>query len=327
MMGDKSLSAFWKITSCCRILVLVLWGSGIVLFPSLFLVSILCTILGSQYALYVVISLVSLVMLVPLDMPLTGRMKSFVVDSIGMIDEYLSPTVVFEDKDALNTDKPHVFGFEPHSILAHDMVFLSSLAGYLPSALNRINILVSSAIFWCPIIRNLFWWVGLRPIEKQVMRRLLAQGISTVLCPGGLQECLYMQRGCENIYLRKRMGFVRLAIEAGAPLVPVFAFGQTDIFYYWRPFLDWPQTSLVSFSMWQSMCRKVFHCVPLIVWPFPRHVRQYIVVGRPISVPKIEAPDDEVVTEYLNYFIAEMERLFYNHRDAAGYGDTNLVIH
>jgi diacylglycerol O-acyltransferase 2, plant len=311
-----------------RYFIFVLWGSGIVLIPMLFSASLMFTILGSKLALCIVILLVALVLIVPLELPLTQRLKHFVDESIEIITDYLSPTFVFEDSNAFNVDKPYVFGFEPHSVLAHDMLFLSPLSNNLPSALNgRTKILVSSAIFWCPIVRNLFWWVGLRSIEKKVMRGLLAKGTCTVLCPGGLQECFYMQRGCENIYLKNRMGFVRLAIEAGAPLVPIFAFGQTSIFYYWRPFLDWPQTSLVPSSTWMAICRKVFHCVPLIVWPFPNHVKQYIVVGKPIPVPKLEAPDDEVVKEYLNQFITAMEKLFYTHRDAAGYSDTNIVIH
>jgi hypothetical protein len=33
----------------------------------------------------------------------------------------------------------------------------------------------------------------------------------------------------------------RLALEAGAPIVPVFAFGQTPHYRFWRPFIDWPR--------------------------------------------------------------------------------------
>jgi hypothetical protein len=46
------------------------------------------------------------------------------------------------------------------------------------------------------------------------------------LVPGGVQEVLHMRHDAEVLYLRKRLGFVRLALQHGAPLVPAFAFGQ-----------------------------------------------------------------------------------------------------
>lgn len=44
----------------------------------------------------------------------------------------------------------------------------------------------------------------------------------------------------------------RLAIEAGAPIVPVFAFGQTPHLRFWRPFIDWPAFlfSRTAMSRW-----------------------------------------------------------------------------
>lgn len=42
-------------------------------------------------------------------------------------------------------------------------------------------------------------------------------------------ECLYMEQGKETIFLRKRFGFVKLAIQSGAHLVPAFAFGQSSM--------------------------------------------------------------------------------------------------
>ena len=47
---------------------------------------------------------------------------------------------------------------------------------------------------------------------------------SRCLCP---QECLYMAQDRETIFLRKRFGFVKMALQTGAHLMPAFAFGQS----------------------------------------------------------------------------------------------------
>lgn len=39
----------------------------------------------------------------------------------------------------------------------------------------------------------------------------------------------------ETVYLQKRQGFVRMAIKHGAPIVPVFAFGQGKSYSWYRP--------------------------------------------------------------------------------------------
>jgi hypothetical protein len=44
-----------------------------------------------------------------------------------------------------------------------------------------------------------------------------------------------MAPGIEVAFLRKRTGFVRLALQQGVPLVPAFAFGQTDMYRWIRP--------------------------------------------------------------------------------------------
>jgi 2-acylglycerol O-acyltransferase 2 len=44
-----------------------------------------------------------------------------------------------------------------------------------------------------------------------------------------------MAPGREVAFLRQRTGFVRLAMQQGAPLVPAFAFGQTEMFRWRKP--------------------------------------------------------------------------------------------
>jgi hypothetical protein len=44
-----------------------------------------------------------------------------------------------------------------------------------------------------------------------------------------------MEPNRETIFLRTRFGFVKMALQTGAHLVPAFAFGQSSIFGYARP--------------------------------------------------------------------------------------------
>ena len=83
---------------------------------------------------------------------------------------------------------------------------------------------------YMPATRHFWWWLGARPIDKANIHKLLAAKNSVVLVPGGIKECMAMKHGQETLYLRKRLGFVRLALESGASLVPAFAFGQSEAY-------------------------------------------------------------------------------------------------
>lgn len=47
------------------------------------------------------------------------------------------------------------------------------------------------------------------------MHGMLERGHSALVCPGGVRECLYMEHGREAVYLTKRTGFVRIALQHG----------------------------------------------------------------------------------------------------------------
>jgi len=55
--------------------------------------------------------------------------------------------------------------------------------------------LASSAIFRVPLVKHLWSWLGLQSVDKRNMRRLLDEDNSVLLIPGGVQECLLMERG------------------------------------------------------------------------------------------------------------------------------------
>jgi hypothetical protein len=44
-------------------------------------------------------------------------------------------------------------------------------------------------IFFVPGLRHAWHWLGLRPVSRKSMAKLLSSGSSVALCPGGVQVC------------------------------------------------------------------------------------------------------------------------------------------
>lgn len=56
------------------------------------------------------------------------------------------------------------------------------------------------------------------------------KGKAVVIVLGGAAEALDARPGQATLHLSRRKGFVRLALQTGAGLVPVFSFGENDLF-------------------------------------------------------------------------------------------------
>lgn len=220
---------------------------------------------------------------------------------------------------------------EPHSVLPLGMSIFTRYSASVPAPLKGY-VMGTSAVFWAPIMRNMCWWLGIRAVSRDVIKRTLARGTSCAICPGGVQECLYMQEGFEVVFLQKRTGFIRIALEQGVPVVPVFAFGQTPHYTYHRPFIDWPHNVVPTPAHPVSRVARRIGWLPMIAWGWmgtamPRRVPMYIVVGKPIQMPRVEDPSPELVQKYLALFISEVERLFDSHKTRAGYPEERLLVY
>ncbi|KAL4451792.1 hypothetical protein ABPG75_007454 [Micractinium tetrahymenae] len=267
---------------------------------------------------------------VPLRIEPPGFVHRFLRFSLVAAHDYFPVNVVWEAEAKEYDEGPFVIGYEPHSVLPQGICMFSEHTEGLPKGLRNVRILASSAAFWEPVMRNMWWWWGVRPVSRECFATQLKKGRSVALCPGGVQECLFMQPGGEVVYLKKRKGFVRMALQHGAALVPCFAFGQSRQYKYCRIFLDWPK-HVIPRASWSSFVRRIGY-VPLLIsgWMgtmMPKKVAMTIVVGRLIRLPKLEEPTNEQVEKYLEQFIAAVERLFDEHKAAAGHADTELTVY
>jgi len=90
---------------------------------------------------------------------------------------------------------PAVLGIEPHSILPIGMVAMSEHTGTIP--LPKLRCGATDSIFYVPILRHVWSWLGLVPASKKSLKALLRAGTTVGVVPGGVQECLYMAKGVE----------------------------------------------------------------------------------------------------------------------------------
>jgi 2-acylglycerol O-acyltransferase 2 len=135
---------------------------------------------------------------------------------------------------------------------------------------------------------------------------------------GGAQEALNARPGIYKLVLKNRKGFVRLAIEAGASIVPVFSFNEVEI--YDQPSNE-PGTTLRSFQdsfkKWTGVAPAFFVGRGFFQYSFgliPRRHQITTVVGAPIETNQCHTPIDSEIDKVHEKFIEALIKLFEDHK-------------
>ena len=117
--------------------------------------------------------------------------------------------------------------------------------------------------------------LGIASVSRHSCESILSSGPgrSIVIVVGGAAESLSARPGIADLTLKRRLGFIRLAIKHNASLVPVFSFGENDIYEQmdndqgstvWK--VQKKMQALLGFTMPLFHARGIFNCKYLLYW-------------------------------------------------------------
>lgn len=227
---------------------------------------------------------------------------------------------------------PYIFTNHPHGIIGvapmtHFGTNVTCLEELFPKL--QVHLLGASAFFRIPFFREWALLHGHSSVGRTSCMALLHSGHSIALAPGGARESLESTPGTMRLILKRRRGFVKLALATGAALVPVLSFGENELY---NTFQFEPGTC----GRWcQGLLQRVFgFTVPLFIgrgWllPFlPSRSPVYTVVGPAVRPDKacIDLADEEAVDSLHTKYCEALCKLFDRHKAAHGLGDVQLQL-
>ena len=144
-------------------------------------------------------------------------------------------------------------------------------------------------------------------------------GQCAMLVVGGANEALLAKPGTPEIILKPKLGFIKLAIKAGVSLVPVFAFGENDV---------WDQDAQPDKNSLAGKFHRLFKSHTGIelpkfkgrgilnyssgLLPFRRPI--HVVFGEPIDTVKCEVPSEDYLREVHGKYIEGILKVYNEHK-------------
>jgi hypothetical protein len=232
----------------------------------------------------------------------------------------------------LNPKKKYVMCLHPHGIIG--MSYWPTLFMGCENAKQRLGIdfriCTVSVSFLIPIWREIVMAFGFIDAGKNSFNYVLENGLSVCVVVGGAREALLAKPGKISLTLKRRKGFVKYALQHGASLVPVFSFGENDLYKT----ITFPEDSfgknlqnkamkLYGVSTPLCMGRGIFN---LDLGILPHRTTCYTVVGEPLDLPCIKDPKSEDIEKWHKLYVDALISLYENHQSECGYEGIELGI-
>ncbi len=186
-----------------------------------------------------------------------------------------------------------------HAIMALDSLFLVEQVYHVTGRLIRPT--VDKNAIRVPYYRQWLQKLGAVYGKRETAIELLKQGELVLSYPGGAREALKPTRDRYALYWDHSFGFVRCAVEAGVPVIPVASIGGDDAY-----------VSLLDNNVYlQKLIGSDKYKMPLYLGLglLPLPVKLRFVIGEPIEVrlPPWKVDDEAALSEVQNTVKSKLE--------------------
>jgi len=239
----------------------------------------------------------------------------------------------------LDPTKNYIFGYHPHGIIG-----IGAFCNFLTESTHfkslfpgiSLNLLGLKLVSLLPISRDLLLLAGACDVSRESCDHILQEGQrqgggrAIMIVVGGAKEALDAHPDKMELTLRSRKGFVKVALQNGASLVPTISFGENDLFHqvsnapgtFVRGLQNLTQKFL-GFSTPLVYGRGIFNYDFGFI-PFRTPINT--VVGAPIDVDLIADPTSEDIDKLHCKYLTAVEELFNAHKDKYMKPGSEIII-
>ncbi|XP_058942002.2 diacylglycerol O-acyltransferase 2 isoform X1 [Pocillopora verrucosa] len=226
----------------------------------------------------------------------------------------------------LDPQKNYIFGYHPHGAFTEGASiglnteacgFSDKFPGIIPhlsvtsGTLNQLEApYYRSAILKALLYRDILMALGVIDVSRHSLEYNLTQkgaGHSVVIVVGGAAEIREMGFDSYALIIKRRKGFMKLALQTGSDLVPVFGFGQNNIYQV----IGGSRSS--QFSRFQRWLRSFTSCLGTCFLPKRSPIN--VVVGSPVPVTKIANPTQEEIDQLHAQYLEALTDLYEKNKD------------
>lgn len=237
-----------------------------------------------------------------------------------LFGKYFPTKVVLEDAFKTHVNDPskrpcYLFAIHPHGIIGMsvwgNLIADSSGLTKLAPRLD-LRIITLPVNFIVPFWREFLLGVGFIESHASSIHKTLEADRSVGIVIGGAIEALDAMPNVDyKAKIKSRKGFVKAALRNGVPIVPVFCFGENDLYdQHTGPTIKKIQTAFKQRFTWTWPLVKFQGWLGVL----PNYVPLTTVIGAPLELPHVPHPSDEQVHHYHALYIQHLTRLFEEHK-------------
>jgi len=218
-------------------------------------------------------------------------------------------------------DATYLFGYHPHGIISVGCFvnFATSATGF-PTLFPGLSIRLGTLGFnlKVPFFREWLLRMGIVSVSAASIRHVLQSGPGSamVIVPGGAAESLDARPGANDLTLQRRNGFFRIALQHGVHLVPIYSFGENELYEVQTTVrVRWFQDMMMRWLGYTMPIYMGAGCASTSVQatplnPVPRRHPVITIVGDPIACEKIANPTQEEVDDLKSRYIERLKEIF-----------------